>query len=419
MPNLPSKGFAVSGPSGEQLTFVNPYVSDAAGVALLPIEAWASGPNGVPVLIWALNSSTATGVSASYSGTTQAVTVAWSVSGSVAAESWQITRADFSVAGNVAPGAVSFVDNDPRALTGSYKVQAIFGDGTGAQVASNSLALAAAPGTVTGTWSASQRGWSLAWSAPSYGRPDSYAIFANGVQVGSVAGNVTTWVHSWVTPSTATTYEVRAVLTGTMGAASTVVKTTGNGSVGSLNGTMSGEYFSDLWAMTLTWTVPAYGTPDSYTIYNDGAQIGTAAGSATSFKTVPDAGSVHTYTVRANYTNVGAYDAATVESVPASYVLEMKVTTNPGGPRIEWHAPPGNWTGFEVEIVNNPVTWISQGPFSFGGATQHYYIDVPGLIAAYNTFARVRAYSAGGWSGYVLAGPFNPGVFGVYNGAPV
>jgi hypothetical protein len=425
MPNLPGKGLFGPGPA------VGVWATMSGTTPLPAVKVWCGDANGVPVLVWAATAGASTGVSASYSASPSTrVTVSWTNPSPVVADSYEIRRPDGSLAGTALRTDTTFYDNDPRPLSGSYIVRAILG-ASHADAASNSLNLSTAPQSLAGSWTgAANYGWSLTWSAPSWGAPDSYNVYANGALVANVL--TPGYVHRYVTPNSNINYTVAPVLSGVVGTATgNLNKTRGTAVVSNLAITENGQNFADDNWYDVTWSHPAYGAPDSYTlvVYDAGASSTviasvTLAGSTTSWR--PPAGTnrarVGYATVpvlTANYTSVGSYEASPLPELynPASYPVTMTATTNPGALRVQWADPAGGWTHFEVEVLSNPTTWVQQGLFTKGSI--YRYVDIYGLISSSGTYARVRAHSYGGSSQWVLAGPFNPGVFGVYAGAPV
>lgn len=420
MPNLPDKGLFVASPLTLQIVPVPElFGSDASGVPAGAQEAWAAAANGVPVLVWASGAQAPSGASASYSATTKAVTITWTnPAGPVKADSFDVKRADGSLVGSVTAPALTIVDDDPRPLTGSYTVTARLAGGSSTAVATNSLSLAANPGAVTGTFTTPSRGWAVAWSAPSYGAPDGYNVYGNGVLLVSVAGNVTGWTHKWVPAGTSITYEVRAVLAGVEGGRSSVTKVTGSGKATGVAANVSGNYGEDEYWLTVSWTAPAYGAVDQYQIFQDSTLVATALAGTTGVTLRPDAGRCHTYTVRSVYNNVGSYDAAIAKCVPTSYVLPPPGQSCPvlfshaggaGTIQLNWRAPGSPVTSYTIEVyrVSGPVleaTVTTAGTLLPDGSL---YVTIAGLISGSHT-TRIRANSDGGSSAWRTTGTYDP-----------
>lgn len=264
------------------------------------LEVWAASASGVPVLVWSRDASAPTGVAASYSGTTQAVTVTWTLPTPNKATSFEIKRADGSVAGTVDGALSTFVDVDPRALTGTYSVVGVINTTRSSSASSNSLSLANPPQSMAQTWDSVARGPSLSWAAPTYGRPDFYNVYRDGVFLIQVPGNQTGYTHASFPPSSTHLYAVTAVLTGTEGTAASVSVTRG-----------SAFYTNLTWALVagqdqFTWTLPAYGTPDSVDVQLNGSLLGTLAGNST-FYTHDHVPFGH-YLFRAFFNGVGFFD---------------------------------------------------------------------------------------------------------------
>lgn len=423
MPNLPDKGLFVASPTTLQIVPVpEVFGSNASGVPAGAIEVWAAADNGVPVLVWVSGAVAPSGASASYSATTKAVTITWTnPAGPVKADSFDVKRADGSLVGSVAAPALTLVDNDPRPLTGSYSVTARLAGGSAVAVATNSLSLAANTGTLTGTFTTPSSGWALAWSAPSYGAPDGYNVYGNGVLLAAVGPTVLAWTHAWVPAGTSITYEVRAVLSGIEGGRSSVTKVTGAGNVTALTANISSTPGADDYWLTLGWTPPAYGTPTSmyYQVFQDTTLIGTASHGATTFLLRPDPGRCHTYTIYATYPNVGAYPTGIGKCVPTSYPVgpvgngdcPVLYSAAGGSGKLQLNWRPSGWptTSFTIEVyqLSGPTleyTTTTNGTVLPDGSL---YITISGIIAGFHT-ARIRANSDGGPSPWRNSPVFSP-----------
>lgn len=428
MPNLPGRGLF----GGTNAAPADGVWGTITGTIPLPaIEVWAGDANGVPVLVWAAAAGAPTGVTAVYSQVGGShVTVSWTPHTTVIPDLFEIRRQDGSLAGTVANNVTTFVDATPRPVTGVYTVRAVLGD-EGAAAASATLNLSTAPQSLAGSWLGTpDHGWYLSWAAPTWGTPDGYNIYANGVLVGT---SITPgFVHQYVTPNSNINYTVAALLDGVAGTPTGALnKTRGSGLVTNLTITENGQNFADDNWLDITWTLPAYGTPDQLVlefIDEDGTTITDytyLAGNVTSWRTPPGVnrgrvGFTTRVRVRSVFNSVGQYTTAIASYAnPASYPLNMIVSTGVAGPAIviEWTPPVGGWTTFTVEVLSNPTPYSVTQTWPVG-PTGKRVATITGLISSNGTYARVRANSNGGSSPWVLAGPFNPGVFGSYTGVP-
>lgn len=229
MPNVPGKG-VWGRPDGAGIGAPTEMVE---GVATLPAttaplgitQVWIGGPTGTPVLVWSAVATPPTGASAAFSAPTQ-VTVSWVPASILAADSYLIKRPDGSTAGTAVGGSTtSFIDPDPRPLTGSYTVTAQLGSVSAAPVATNSLNLAAQTQSLAATNGLTNR-VDLTWAHPTYGQPDLYLVYRDGVYLGPLGGNVTAWNDTSIGAG-AYTYSIVAQLSGQVGGtAPSIVGTT-------------------------------------------------------------------------------------------------------------------------------------------------------------------------------------------------
>lgn len=174
-------------------------------------EVWCSGPNGVPQLVWSSGPGVPSGVSATYNNNGK-VTVAWTLPSPPGVDTWEIKRPDGTVVGSVLSGVSSIVDDAPRAQVGTYSVRGVLAGAYSAPVYSNSLNLTTAPGSVLASYDSGTQRTTVTWTAPAWGTPTAYEVRRNGTLLGSVAGNVLSFVDTSVFPGQLHVYTVTAKL---------------------------------------------------------------------------------------------------------------------------------------------------------------------------------------------------------------
>lgn len=226
MPNVPPKGLfgRVAPGQGAGLAAVD-LVATLVGETTPRnvLEVWGAGADRVPILVWARAAeSPSVAPVISYSQGTFDVTVNWTALDPLRSDGYEIRRPDGSLAGTATQFDTEFVDTATRALTGSYTVAGVLGgvvDGTPAS--SNSLSLAAAPASASGTWDNGGQYVALTWAQPSYGQPEAFHIYRNGAYIWEVPGYQLGFFDGDAPRGTQPTYTIYAVLSGTLGAGRT------------------------------------------------------------------------------------------------------------------------------------------------------------------------------------------------------
>lgn len=206
MPNISPKGlFGRAGTSGAGLAAIEVWGTlPGSTVVRAALEVWASGANGVPVLVWASAAGAPSAVTATYDAN-QNVVISWTPA--AAADSYVVKRPDGSTVTTVSTSYVT--DMQPRALSGAYTVTPSLGAQTGSPVASNSLNLTTAPSAVTATLVSGQVQVQVGWNHPAYGQPSvGYRIDRNGVTAATLGKTITTWTDTNPPAGQITTYAV-------------------------------------------------------------------------------------------------------------------------------------------------------------------------------------------------------------------
>jgi hypothetical protein len=398
-------------------------------------QVWCSGDNGVPVLVWAAAALAPTGVAAAYNAATQQVAVTWTLPAETTADTWEIRRPDGTVAGQVAGTVTQFTDIDPVAVTGTYKVVGLLGGKTGAQAASNSVALGNAVGSFTQTWVGSPSfGPKLSWTHPSYGRPEQYRIYQAILTtttgpytlLATIAGNSLDYQITGFPPQTAGQgrfYMIVPVLSNTEGASDTEFVTRGSATPGSFDmnyhdNCLDGDF------NRMTWTTPAYGTPDSYQVYLDGNYLGPLPGTATYWDTQPHWGESHRYLLRAIYGNSG-YNTNEINHyvTPVAPQFVYVYLGGNGTFQVQWGAPVvGAFLGYRVEVWQNIAGVDSKVRTTDVSNNVDRILNYTGLN---NTNHYVRVYAHSGVIGvnpprlsqFISSYTFNP--WSAAGGAPI
>jgi hypothetical protein len=259
MPNIPPHGlFARHNKTWKGANAI--YARDA-GVWKPAIAVYAM-KNGVWELIWAASATSPTGVAITY--TQGQVNVAITPSTPAIADSYNIYRPDGSLAGTIPYGpSPSFVDANPRPLTGSYTV---FGVLNGAQApagtTSNSLDLTLQARNLAGVLVGSDV--QLTWDPALAGSPDSWNVYrvVGGVPQLIVSNLiVTTYTDTNAAPGADHIYIVQPILSGIAGTTATINVQSPIGVPTSVTLVASGT--SNL---RLSWGAPSAGTPTGYEV---------------------------------------------------------------------------------------------------------------------------------------------------------
>ncbi len=363
-------------------------------------QVWVGDDDGTPVQVWAISALAPTGVAASYTASSQTVTVSWTLPADSTADEWEVKRPDGTIAGSASGLATSFVDVDPVAVTGSYQVTGWLGGKTGGTAASNSLSLGNAAQTYSSTWQgAPTHGPKLTWAAPTYGRPESYNLYISTTSSGpwtlvaSIGGGTTEYTYNGFPPNTTRYLQVRPVLSGTEGAVNTVNVTRGaaditNYAVNYHDNCLDGDF------NRVSWTVPAYGQPDSYQVWLDGAYLGPLAGNATFWDTQPHWGDCHRYQIRAVFNGVGTFASPDTQQCVYPVRPQNAVAYSFGGGnfQVQWNPPVlGSYQGFRVEVWQN-IAGVDTLVRSADWPATTRFLDFSGLNNTAH-YVRIRAHS--------------------------
>jgi hypothetical protein len=371
-----------------------------SGVKVVPLDVWVRH-GGVWKLLFTDSPAFNGGVTAALNGN-GSVQVSWSATtGAERASSYTVKRSDGSIVATVtalmvAGQAYSIADSAPLAGTAqTWTVTPNIGVTVGAPVTSNTLSIAAAPGSVTATPSGTSTitvavAWAASLGAVSYTvyRPD-------GSTVGTVAAPTVTLVDSAPTPGTAG-YSVKAnALGGAQGPAGTSAALTIAQAP-----TLSSVTFVSGQSVQVTWTAGSVGQRTGFGIYRNGVQIATVAtGVLTYTDTAGLIGESTPYYVRALINAIPGGQSATANgNVPAN--VPTSVTATPTGLigqlQLSWGFPTGYWSGFEWQYLSDPGgVWTTPMDSMVPPVS---YTWAPG---AGSRSLRVRSLSPGGSSAWV------------------
>ena len=240
---------------------------------------------------------------------------------------------------------------------------------------------------------------SLSWGPPNSGTADSYHVFRGGTEVAVVDGSTTTYVDTGLTDATAYTYTVKAVdLAGNASPDSNSASaTTPDGTAPAAPGNVNASAVSAS-RIDVSWSASSDNVGvTGYQIFRDGAQVGTAGSSATSYSdTNLTQLTTYTYTVKATdaASNVsdpsGAASATTPDGTAPSAPGSLGATAVSGSEiDLSWSAASDNIGVTEYRIFRD-----GSQVGTVGGNTTTY--NDTGLASFVQYAYTVRAVDAAG-----------------------
>lgn len=162
-----------------------------------------------------------TGVTATVSneGADSNVTVEWT--GTVGVTGYRVRNVAGTVVATVSDSTALFVDTNPVAGAGPYTVSSVLASGVEASANSNSLTLAQAPSSLTGTQDGQKV--TLSWSNANVGSHDQIQVVRGGASLAYLSRGATSYTDDPAPPGASSAYKVRAVISGNPGPYSNTV----------------------------------------------------------------------------------------------------------------------------------------------------------------------------------------------------